>query len=77
MTDKNILSALSAEPLGRSALLKELGYSQRTGNFKKALDKLLGAGWIELTLPDKPKSRLQKYRLAEKGRRMTEPRSAK
>jgi predicted transcriptional regulator len=32
------------------------------------LDQLLTDGLLERTLPDKPKSRLQKYRLTEKGR---------
>jgi ATP-dependent DNA helicase RecG len=61
---------LSAEPLGRSALLKELGYSQRTGNFKKAIEKLLISGLIELTIPEKPNSRLQKYRLTGTGKHL-------
>ena len=67
-TETNIITALTAESLGRSALLGRLGYSQRTGNFKKAIRNLLDNGWIELTIPDKPNSRLQKYRLTATGR---------
>jgi len=38
-------------------------------NFLKAyLLPAIEAGLVEMTLPDKPKSRLQKYRLTENGR---------
>lgn len=49
-------------------LLAIAGYQNRTGNFKKGLMRLVNARFVELTIPDKPNSRLQRYRLTEKGR---------
>ena len=38
-------------------------------HFRKAyLLPVIETGVVEMTIPDKPKSRLQKYRLTEKGR---------
>ena len=34
------------------------------------LKPAIEAGMVEMTLPDKPQSRLQRYRLTEKGKRM-------
>ena len=67
-TNKKILAALAPEPLGRSALLAALGYTQPTGNYKVAMGKLLQTGLIEYTIPDKPNSRLQQYRLTAQGK---------
>ena len=49
-------------------LLTAAGYSSRTSNFRKWLDRLLHGGLLERTVPDKPRSPLQKYRLTDKGR---------
>jgi hypothetical protein len=67
-TDRAILVALESKDCGRINLLKILGHSQRSGNFKKAIEKLLRGKLIARTIPDKPNSRLQKYRLTAKGR---------
>lgn len=52
----------------RQELQEMLGLADRE-HFRKAyLLPALEKGWIEPTLPDKPNSRLQKYRLTEKGK---------
>ena len=44
------------------------GLKDRVHFLKTHLEPLLLAGWIEPTIPDKPRSSKQKYRLTEKGR---------
>lgn len=61
-------SCLVNERSGKE-ILEIAGYKSRTGNFKKGLQKLINFQLLEMTIPDKPKSRLQKYRLTEKGRK--------
>ena len=56
-------------------LLVAAGYSSRTGNFKKGLQRLLDSRFLELTIPDKPNSRLQKYRITPAGRAALDDRS--
>jgi DNA-binding PadR family transcriptional regulator len=63
---------LGETPMGRRDRLSGLGYSKRTGNYVRALENLQNAHLIEMTLPGKPNSRLQKYRLTDKGRKRIE-----
>ena len=44
------------------------GYSTRTRSFEQQLRRLLADELLERTVPDKPSSPLQKYRLTDKGR---------
>ena len=54
----------------RSALQTALGL-KHTPHFRKAyLLPALAAGYLEMTLPGQPNSRLQRYRLTEAGRRV-------
>lgn len=49
-------------------LAEKLGLQSKTGAFKRTLQELLAQQQIEYTIPGKPSSRLQQYRLTESGR---------
>ena len=54
----------------RVELLTGISLYNKTGNFNNYIKPLLDIGIIEMTLPDKPNSRFQKYRLTEKGKKL-------
>ncbi|MEW5947032.1 MAG: ATP-binding protein [bacterium] len=56
-------------------LMKATGRSDRTKFRHQVLIPLLEEGLIEMTIPDKPRSRNQKYRLTDKGRQFLENRN--
>ena len=67
-----ILKNLEKEPLSAAELSVALDLQSKTGAFKRTLQELIDRGMIEYTIPGKPTSRLQKYRLTEKGRGLLE-----
>jgi ATP-dependent DNA helicase RecG len=46
------------------------GRTNRTKFRDQVLKPLLDAGWIEMTIPDKPTSSRQRYKLTAKGQEM-------
>ena len=56
--------------MGNAALRERLGLKDRLHLREHYVAPAMTAGLIEMTLPEKPNSRLQKYRLTDKGRAM-------
>lgn len=63
-----MICALRSQSLSTAELVRFLGMASRTGSLKRTIAELMELGVIEYTIPDKPTSRLQKYRLTQKGR---------
>ena len=59
---KALLNCLGNDELSISQLMERLGLSHRPTFRKNYLRPALDAGLIEMTVPDKPNSRNQKYR---------------
>ncbi len=59
---KELLSVLKGE-MSRDDLQTALGLQDRKSFSERYLKPALNAGLIEMTIPEKPNSRLQKYRL--------------
>ena len=67
--DVRVLRLLDKNPLGKKSFSLCLGHKKISGRLNKTIRQLLADKFIEYTVPDKPNSRLQQYRLTEKGRR--------
>jgi len=55
--------------MSRREIQSKLGLKDEKHFRQKYQQPAVAAGLIEMTIPDKPNSRLQKYRLTDKGRR--------
>ena len=67
-TESTILKFLENAPQSRLAIAVLLGLTSRSGHLYKAIFRLRDVGYVELTEPESPQSRNQKYRITEKGR---------
>jgi transcriptional regulator with XRE-family HTH domain len=67
-SERRILEACLTSSRSAPDLLRTLGYTSRTGNFKRGLNHLIRMGLLELIMPDRPRSKNQKYLLTDKGK---------
>ena len=65
---KQILAIIAGNPLGKAKIAKQLGKSKPSRYLNELMVHLLQRGFVEYTIPGKPNSRLQKYRITAKGR---------
>jgi Fic family protein len=63
-----VLKSLADRALSRKEIFSAIGMSGDSRAFKRHIEPLLAEGLIEMTVPDKPNSRIQKYRLTIEGR---------
>ncbi len=65
--ERRILALLVAEPLSRSAIAGALGHQSVSAGLNRVIQRLLHDRRIAYTVPDKPNSRLQQYRITQAG----------
>ena len=65
--EMRILTALEGGPLSKSEIAARIGHREISGRLNKVIRLLVSDQTAEYTLPDKPNSRMQRYRLTEHG----------
>ena len=72
-----VLRQLADGPRSKADLSGSLGQKQISGQLNSVIRLLVADGSIAYTIPEKPRSRLQRYRLTDKGRAVFEELSAR
>ena len=63
---EKVLLELDFGPLSKAEISAKLGLKGVPGHIGRVIREFLAKGQIEFTIPEKPNSRLQKYRLTDK-----------
>ena len=65
-----VMLFLAQEEMGKALLASELGHKTVSGELNKQVKRLLEMDLIEMTIPEKPNSSKQKYRLSAAGKEL-------
>ena len=68
ITQIDVLKSLKDKVLSRKDIFAAISMNGDSRSFKRHIEPLIEAGLIEMTVPDRPNSRLQKYRLTNSGK---------
>ncbi|MGB9442117.1 MAG: transcriptional regulator, partial [Desulfobacterales bacterium] len=60
---QKVMNILTQDALSKSEIANKIGLKSVTGYFNRTIRSMLAEGLIEYTIPEKPNSRLQKYKL--------------
>ena len=71
-----MLRQFGNKPVDGKSLMDAVGISHRPTFLYSYLQPALNAGLVEMTIPDKPRSSKQKYRLTDKGKEWVEQNQA-
>jgi ATP-dependent DNA helicase RecG len=52
----------------RVEIFTKIGVSNQSNNYKRLVQPLIDAGYLELSIPDKPTSRFQRYQTTDSGK---------
>lgn len=70
--DVGMLSAAVEGPVHRDVLLEAVGLKPLSQNYTRHIVPLIEAGLLAMTVPDKPRSKTQRYRITDAGREFLE-----
>ncbi len=71
---ERVIKELLIGARSKSELSAALGHRSVSGKLNERIREMLADNFIAYTIPDKPTSRLQKYRLTSKGRKLQDKR---
>lgn len=69
---KVILSECAKKTLSKKEIAEMFGHSNVSGSIKRSVAELIKHGLLDYTIPEKPRSRFQKYRTTSLGRKIIE-----
>lgn len=72
LLENRVITLFCKGPMSKSVISTGLGQKAISSQLNKIIRQLLADGYIEFTIPEKPSSRLQQYRLTAKGREIQE-----